>query len=240
MYRSPIKESNEKKEKQDSKKELGKFCSYYGYHTIIAHSKRKNKQNDIKSKKPSTKSKFQKKYCKFNPNKSKSSNKSTLKRKTSTLKRKTSTCYKCGKVGHYSKDCQLENKINSLEISDKLKNLMIGLMIDKENEDSSEEYELEEDNQILIIQEILSEELSQDEEESDDKKDCDGICACSYKSINLISKNSKTPLNILIHNYLPLINSIYFQFWHIKDKLIRSFIYVSKEVLNSEFSIHME
>ena len=42
------------------------------------------------------------------------------------------------------------------------------------------------------------------------KKDCDGICACSYKSINLISKNSKTPLNIHIHNYVPLINSIYF------------------------------
>ena len=68
---------------------------------------------------------------------------------------------------------------------------MIRLMIDKENEDSSEEYELEEDNQILITQEISSEEFSQDEEESDDKKDCDGICACSYKSINLISKNSK-------------------------------------------------
>ena len=62
--------------------------------------------------------------------------------------------WKCGKVGHYSRDCQLENKINSLKISDKLKNLMIGLMIDKENEDSSEDYGSEEDNQILIIQEI--------------------------------------------------------------------------------------
>ena len=29
---------------------------------------------------------------------------------------------------------------------------MIGLMIDKENEDSSENYESEEDNQILITQ----------------------------------------------------------------------------------------
>ena len=33
--------SQMKKEKQDSKKELGKFCSYYGYDTIIAPSKRK-------------------------------------------------------------------------------------------------------------------------------------------------------------------------------------------------------
>ena len=76
---------------------------------------------------------------KFNPNKSKSSNKSTFFLK----KKKTPTCYKCGKVGHYSKDCQLGNNINSLEITDKLKNLMIGLMTDKENEESIENYESE-------------------------------------------------------------------------------------------------
>ena len=35
---------------------------------------------------------------------------------------------------------------------------MIELIIDKENNDSSEDYESEEDNQILITQEILSEE----------------------------------------------------------------------------------
>ena len=40
----------------------------------------------------------------------------------------------------------------------------------------------------MITQEISSEESSQDDEESDDQKYCDGICACSYKSINLISK----------------------------------------------------
>ena len=113
-------------------------------------------------------------------------------------------------------------------------------MIDKENEDSSEDYGSEEDNQILIIQEILSEELSQDEEESDDKKNYDDVCAYSYKSINLISKDSKTPLNIFIHNYVPLINSIYFRFWYIKDKLIRYLIHASKGILNFEISLQME
>ena len=33
--------SQMKKEKQDNRKELGKFCSYYGYDTIFAPSKRK-------------------------------------------------------------------------------------------------------------------------------------------------------------------------------------------------------
>ena len=113
-------------------------------------------------------------------------------------------------------------------------------MIDKENEDSSEYYELEENNQILITQEISSEESSQEEEESDVQKDCDGICACSYKSIDLISKNSKTPLNILIRNHVPLINSIYFQFWYIRDKLIRYLIHASKGILKFEFSLQME
>ena len=108
-------------------------------------------------------------------------------------------------------------------------------MISEEEDYSIEYYEVEEENQMLIIQETSIEESSQDE--SENEKECDDICVCSYKSINLISKNSKNPLNTLFHNYLPLINSIYFQFWHIKDKLIRYLIHASKGVLNFEFSL---
>ena len=104
-------------------------------------------------------------------------------------------------------------------------------MINKENKDSSKDYASKEDNQILITQEISSEESNQDEDELDDQKDCEGICACSYKSINLISKDSKPPLNIFIHNYVPLINSIYFQFWYIKDRLFRYLNYMSTNIL---------
>ena len=42
--------SQMKKEKQDNKKQLRKFCSYYGYNTLVAPSKMKNKQNNKKSK----------------------------------------------------------------------------------------------------------------------------------------------------------------------------------------------
>ena len=70
---------------------------------------------------------FKKKIVKIISNKSKPFNKTTLKKKTPI----TPTCCKCGKVGHYLKDRKLESKINSLETSDKLKYLLIELMINK-------------------------------------------------------------------------------------------------------------
>ena len=39
---------------------------------------------------------------------------------------------------------------------------------------------------------------------------------------------------------MPLINSIYLEFWYTKDKVIRYLIHASKEVLNFEFYIQME
>ena len=63
MHRSQIKKSNEKKEKQNSKKELGKFCSYYGYDTTP--SKRKNKQNNVNGKKTFNWVKIPKENCKI-------------------------------------------------------------------------------------------------------------------------------------------------------------------------------
>ena len=102
-------------------------------------------------------------------------------------------------------------------------------MISEEEDYSIEYYEVEEENQMLIIQETSIEESSQDE--SENEKECDDICVCSYKSINLISKNSKTSSNIFIHNHLSLINSIYFQFWYIKDRLFRFLNYMSKNIL---------
>ena len=73
-------------------------------------------------------------------------------------------------------------------------------MINEEEDYSTEYYEAEEENQMLIIQEMSIEESNQDE--SENEKECDDIFVCSYKSINLISKNSKTSLNIFIHNHV--------------------------------------
>ena len=59
-------------------------------------------------------------------------------------------------------------------------------MINKEEvEDTTEYFESEEENQILLIQETSSEESSQNEFDNQNK--CDGICAYLYKLINLSS-----------------------------------------------------
>ena len=106
-----------KKQNQDSIKELGKFYSYYGYDTVVTPSK-KNKHNIPKTYKTMSESKFSKKYISPRP-------KTNNKTKPSNFRRKAPTYYRCGKIGHYSRDCQLENKINSLEVSDELKHLII-------------------------------------------------------------------------------------------------------------------
>lgn len=61
-------------------------------------------------------------------------------------------------------------------------------MINKEEEKNTIECSEseEEENQILVTQETSSEESTQDK--SDNENECDGICVCSYKSINLILK----------------------------------------------------
>ena len=48
-----------KKQNKDSRKELGKFCSYYGYDMLVALSK-KNKYNTPRPYKAMSKSKFSK------------------------------------------------------------------------------------------------------------------------------------------------------------------------------------
>ena len=87
-------------------------------------------------------------------------------------------------ISPYSRDCQLENKINSLEVSGESKSLMINLMINKEDNNT----DTEEENQVLVTQEISSEESSME----DSEKENSGICNCSYKTINLISENSNS------------------------------------------------
>ena len=56
----------------------------------------------------------------------------------------------------------------------------------------------------------------------------------------MISKYSKSPFNLIIQNYVSLINLIYFQFWYDKDKTIRYLFYSSKEKLKFEIFLQME
>ena len=61
---------------------------------------------------------------------------------------------------------------------------MINLMVNKEDNDT----DIEEENQVLVTQEISSEESSME----DSKKENSGISTCSYKTVNLISEKSNS------------------------------------------------
>ena len=101
---------------------------------------KKRRKTQISKKKP---------YTTRNPNYKKLSlKKATPKKKTDN----TNTCCKCGKLGHYAKNCKVKKKLNEIctehpDIQDKI----IGLFefkdkpIQSENSSSSSDYE---DNKI--------------------------------------------------------------------------------------------
>ncbi|XP_060211903.1 uncharacterized protein LOC132639475 [Lycium barbarum] len=67
------------------------------------------------------------------------------KRKDHVKSKNPKACYKCGRVGHFYKNCKVKEKIKNLDIDDDLKDSLYNILLNSKPEDSSFESENSED-----------------------------------------------------------------------------------------------
>ena len=90
--------------------------------------------------------------------------------------------FKCGKVGHYKKDCRVKQKINNLSVSDDLKNMLCKVMLNSDSESRTDSDNEDDVNQLDSSGEVSS-------QSSSDQAECiKGNCNCRPKTINVKAK----------------------------------------------------
>ena len=182
-------ENRIKRNQQIGIKELGDFCMQYGYEKITPPSTSKRKilrKHKISPKTPYKNQQTKKWTPKGNVKKSSSNNNNPQIDKSKIV------CYKCGRLGHYKKDCMMKEKINELEISDELKDQIAKILLETSDEEEIIE-EIEEKSDTSEDEEY--EEIEYEEIECEEEN-CNENCSCRY-TINMISKELKRTLEMI-------------------------------------------